>query len=305
VRKKNVYSDAIIFLKSGSVNGDVSLSSKLKGFLSTVSTLGLHTALREAVRRVFGINYTWRGIEMDSTALFRLLRKLISNGYDVYEVGGEITVKTYFGEVCVEKEDWNLLLVDTIYFPELCDNMYGCAGVDNGIVIDIGAYIGDTALYFIHRGARRVYAFEPVEKFYRYLLRNVARNSLEDKVIAFNYGAWFKNSTIMASMEGASTGSKMDYSRPYVELRVRSLKDILEMVYQREGVIDLVKMDCEGCEYSLLRLDEELLRLPKQYIIEIHGAELPIIEAMAYNGFKFEKIKMLGDLVSVYFFKRE
>ena len=154
-------------------------------------------------------------------------------------------------------------------------------------------------------GARRVYAFEPVEKFYRYLLRNVARNSLEDKVIAFNYGAWFKNSTIMASMEGASTGSKMDYSRPYVELRVRSLKDILEMVYQREGVIDLVKMDCEGCEYSLLRLDEELLRLPKQYIIEIHGAKLPIIEAMAYNGFKFEKIKMLGDLVSVYFFKRE
>jgi len=47
------------------------------------------------------------------------------------------------------------------------------------------------------------------------------------------------------------------------------LKDILEIVYQREGVIDLVKMDCEGCEYSLLRLDEDLLKLPKQYIVEI------------------------------------
>ena len=262
----------------------------MKGFLFTVNTLGFHTAFREAVRRVFGINYTWRGVQIDSTALFRLLRKLISNGYDVYGIGGEITVKTYFGEVCVKKEDWNLLLVDTIYSPGLCDNMYGCAYVDNGIVIDIGAYIGDTALYFIHRGARRVYAFEPVEKFYRYLLRNVARNSLEDRVIAFNYGVWFKNSAIKANMEGAGTGSKMDYSRPYVGLKVRSLKDIFEMVYEREGVIDLVKMDCEGCEYSLLRLDKELLSLPKQYIIEIHGVELPIIDVMACSGFKAEKI---------------
>jgi FkbM family methyltransferase len=242
---------------------------------------------------------------MDSTALFRLLRKLISNGYDVYGVGGEITIKTYFGEVCVEKEDWNLLLVDTIYFPGLCDKMYGCVDVDNGIVIDIGAYIGDTALYFIHRGARRVYAFEPVEKFYRYLLKNVARNSLEDKVIAFNYGAWFKNSTIRASMEDASTGSKMDYRRPCVELKVRSLKDIFEMVYEREGVIDLVKMDCEGCEYSLLRLDGDLLSLPKQYIIGIHGAELPIIDVMTCNGFKAERTLQVRDSVNVYFLKKK
>jgi FkbM family methyltransferase len=54
-----------------------------------------------------------------------------------------------------------------------------------------------------------------------------------------------------------------------MEPKVKSLKDILEIVYQREGVIDLVKMDCEGCEYSLLRLDEDLLKLPKQYIVEI------------------------------------
>lgn len=207
----------------------------MKGFLSTVNTLGLHMALREAIRRVFGIGYTWKGIKVDSAILFRLLRKLAYNGYEVYVSGEEIVVKTLFGEICVEKEDWNLLLVDTIYFPELCDDMYGCVDVDNGIVVDIGAYIGDTALYFIHRGARRVYAFEPVKKFYKYLLRNITRNNLEDRVIAFNYGAWFKNSTIMVSMEGAGTGSKMDYSRPCMELKVKSLKDILEMVYQKGG----------------------------------------------------------------------
>jgi coenzyme F420-reducing hydrogenase gamma subunit len=83
------------------------------------------------------------------------------------------------------------------------------------------------------------------------------------------------------------------------------LKDIFEMVYEREGVINLEKMDCEGCEYSLLKLDEELLRLPKQYIIEIHGAELPILDVMTCNGFKAEKMLQVGDLVNVYFLKKE
>jgi hypothetical protein len=63
-------------------------------------------------------------------------------------------------------------------------------------------------------------------------------------------------------------------------------------------------MDCEGCEYSLLRIGEELLRLSKQYIIEIHGTELPIIDIMTHNGFKAEKYYQIEDLVSVYYFKR-
>jgi hypothetical protein len=38
-------------------------------------------ALREVVRRVFGISYTWKSIiEVNSVILFRLLRKLASNG---------------------------------------------------------------------------------------------------------------------------------------------------------------------------------------------------------------------------------
>ena len=85
------------------------------------------------------------------------------------------------------------------------------------------------------------------------------------RIMAFSYGAWFRDATIRTNINGAGTGLRVDYSRPHVELKVRSLKDILEMVYEREGAIDLVKMDCEGCEYSLLRIGEELLRLSKQY----------------------------------------
>jgi FkbM family methyltransferase len=213
----------------------------------------------------------------------------------------EIIVRTYFGEIGVNREDYDLLNV----LLEPLEEMYGCVNVNDKIVIDIGAYIGDTALYFIHRGARKVYVFEPVEKFYRYLLRNIARNNLEDRIIAFNYGAWFRDTVIRTNIMGGATGLRIDYNHPYVDLEVRSLKDILKIVHEREGVIDLVKMDCEGCEYSLLRLDEELLRLPKHYIVEIHGAELLIIDVMVHGGFKVEKIRQIHDLVSIYLFKNE
>jgi len=265
---------------------DMSLSNKLRGFLFTVDILGFHTALREAVRRIFGVSYTWEGIQVNSTTLFRFLRKLVSSGYKVYGSKERLWVKTYFGEIGVDIQDYDLL---NVLFEPL-EEMYGCADVDGGVVVDIGAYIGETALYFIHRGARRVYTFEPVEKFYRYLLRNISRNNLEDRIMPFNYCVWFRDTIIRANVDGTGTGLRMNYGRPCVELRVRSLEDILKMVYEREGAIDLVKMDCEGCEYSLLRLDEKSLRLPKQYIVEIHGAELPIMDTMTHNGFKAEKI---------------
>ena len=264
----------------------MSLSNKLRGFLFTVDMLGFHTALREAVRRIFGVSYTWGGIQVNSTILFRFLRKLVSRGYKVYGSKERLWVKTYFGEIGVDIQDYDLL---NVLFEPL-EEMYGCADVDGGVVVNIGAYIGETALYFIHRGARRVYTFEPVEKFYRYLLRNISRNNLEDRIMPFNYCVWFRDTIIRANVDGTGTGLRMNYGRPCVELRVRSLEDILKMVYEREGAIDLVKMDCEGCEYSLLRLDEKSLRLPKQYIVEIHGAELPIMDTMTHNGFKAEKI---------------
>jgi len=75
------------------------LNSRLRGFLLTVNTLGLSWTLRETIRRVFGIGYTWRSIRVDSASLFRLLRKLVFNRYDVYGSGEEVVVKTYLARL--------------------------------------------------------------------------------------------------------------------------------------------------------------------------------------------------------------
>ena len=47
-------------------------------------------------------------------------------------------------------------------------------------VLDIGASIGDTAVYFALRGAREVVAFEPYPFPYQFALRNVEANGLRN-----------------------------------------------------------------------------------------------------------------------------
>ncbi|MGC9079388.1 MAG: FkbM family methyltransferase, partial [Nanopusillaceae archaeon] len=54
-----------------------------------------------------------------------------------------------------------------------------------------------------------------------------------------------------------------------------TLKEIIDM-FNGEN-IDLLKMDCEGCEYSLLCLPDNVLKYSREYIIEIHGSPQVLI----------------------------
>jgi tRNA/tmRNA/rRNA uracil-C5-methylase (TrmA/RlmC/RlmD family) len=64
--------------------------------------------------------------------------------------------------------------------------MYSVVDVRGKTVIDIGAYVGDTAIYFVLRGARKVIALEPNPFAYQEMLENIKLNGLEDKIIPVN-----------------------------------------------------------------------------------------------------------------------
>ena len=272
----------------------------LKGLVFTLNTLGLKVTLREVLRRTLGLKYQYKGIPIDSHSSFRFIRNMIWKDYDLYGLDGEIVVRTPFGEVGVEASDYGLLYV----LLEPLIEMYGNINVDNAVVVDVGAFLGETALLFVKRGAKRVYAFEPVKTFYDYLVKNIARNSAEDKIIPFNCGIWFRNTVLNVTLLGTGTGLKVNANHPSVELDVRDLKDVLTMIHDKEGVIDLVKMDCEGCEYSLLQLDEEYIKLSKQYIMEIHGCETSLIDKMLQAGYNSKLILKLNEWVKIYLFTR-
>ncbi|MEM1902714.1 MAG: FkbM family methyltransferase [Pyrobaculum sp.] len=173
------------------------------------------------------------------------------------------------------------------------------ADVKGGVVLDVGAGIGDSTLFFVSRGARRVYAFEPVEKHFRYLVDNIARNNAVDRVVAFNYGLWVEDGVLKVKYESFRTGSSIGDE---VELKVRRLGDVLREIAETEGGIDLVKMNCEGCEYALLTTPCEVVRLARQYIMEIHGTPIPLIHHMSKCGYDAKLIVGATDFINVYRF---
>jgi tRNA A58 N-methylase Trm61 len=88
-----------------------------------------------------------------------------------------ITVKD-LGKFYIKKDVW----------PVLNQNEYEILDVKDKVVLDIGAYVGDSAIYFIRKGAKKVYAYEAVKDFYEIMLKNIELNNLQDKIIPTNKG---------------------------------------------------------------------------------------------------------------------
>jgi hypothetical protein len=55
-------------------------------------------------------------------------------------------------------------------------------------VINVGAYIGATTIYFALKGARRIIAIEPHPGAFLEMVENIKLNGLEDKAILINAG---------------------------------------------------------------------------------------------------------------------
>lgn len=170
--------------------------------------------------------------------------------------------------------------------------------VNNKIIIDIGANIGDTALNFINRGAKRIYSVEPIPQTYKYLLKNISNNSLEDRIIPFNVGIGNKNEKLIIPIrENASGGNSATFiernrqNKQYskeVEVRIITLDELSRQISTK---VDIIKIDCEGCEYSIIKNDYLIEYFnPEIIIIEYHKGEYNIQEWLKSNNYEVEKI---------------
>ncbi|QKR00847.1 FkbM family methyltransferase [Metallosphaera tengchongensis] len=111
-------------------------------------------------------------------------------------------------------------------------------------VVDVGAYIGDTAVFFAVKDAKRVIGFELLPSVYKVALENVELNGLEDRVALINADVGSKDGTIKVP-------SVIDLDKSGV-FHVTDEGDIEEPLYPLKRVRELVKdpyllkMDCEG-----------------------------------------------------------
>ena len=142
-----------------------------------------------------------------------------------------------------------------------------CAGVDAPVVFDVGANVGDYSL-LVRRlipGAV-VYAFEPARSTYRQLEEQIAAAGAGDRIRPFNLGFSDAERDVVlysytADGHEASVLASIDQRLPtqVIDVRTSDTERIqvqtIDRFCEAEGVgrIDLLKLDVEGHELSILR----------------------------------------------------
>lgn len=118
------------------------------------------------------------------------------------------------------------------------EKMYGFLNYTGRSVLDIGADWGSTPHFFLTKGARSVIAVEAGRNNYDEMIKNL------------------KGETRVLPMY----------------LTIQEAEDITRLI--RNLLPEIVKIDCEGCEQALVNVPQDILQIPREYVIEIHGEKL-------------------------------
>lgn len=176
------------------------------------------------------------------------------------------------------------------------------------IVFDIGAYKGDTAIYFADRVGKegKVYSFEPVKSNYNFLVKNIALNEMEDIIVPVNKGCSNKSGFLKAiSVKSGAPWSFLSEGEEGEEVEVISIDEFIET--NNISKLDFMKMDVEGWEDKvILGVQNTIKRFnPKVVIPLYHNASdlftIPLLMNNIGNYHLYIRCKMEGPFgISLY-----
>jgi len=168
---------------------------------------------------------------------------------------------------------------------EFFDEPHSGLDVHGRIVVDIGAYIGDTPIYFALNGAKHVYALEPYPYSYELAKENVMANNLSGKITMVNAGCGSSNGIIRINADYKNlAGSGLDQSKSGKSVPIMSLESIARKYRLKNAAL---KIDCEGCEYDIvLKSKRETLRKFSRILIEYHYGYTRLEKKLKVSGFK-------------------
>ena len=163
-------------------------------------------------------------------------------------------------------------------------NKHNLIDVKSRDVVDVGAYVGDSTLYYILAGkAKHVYGFEPYKRYFNLARKAVLENDLDKKITMFNcavagkdsYGFLNEASDDFMVSAKASAGSK--------RIRALSLDTISGKLKLRGAAL---KVDCEGCERDIfLHVSSETLEKFDSIHVEYHYGYKDLVDRLRKEGF--------------------
>lgn len=162
-------------------------------------------------------------------------------------------------------------------------DQYSFLSVRGETVLDIGANIGDSPIYFVMNDAKKVIALEPFPSLFSIAERNVLENNLKSKITLVQGGYGTESEVFTVDNESNVYSNVVPSDSGNVKVVLHSLKGIRNCFDLNDAVL---KMDCEGAEYDIVREDDETLRTFKRIQIEYHHKDpKPIAKRLESAGF--------------------
>lgn len=219
------------------------------------------------------------------------LAHLVANGWEVLHVGSyDIILQEPGSSVRLRARTdvgADLSFIDLVFVEKI----YG-TDFFGKTVIDAGAYIGETAVYFANRGAVRVISLEPFQKNFELGLENVTRMnnfentitllqaalSTEERTADFEFFPDSPNANRIASAENNPSSN-------LVKVKITTLDSVMREFDLRR--INVLKLNCEGEEYPIIdSLTERTASLIDSIYIEFHKGPARLIARLERLGYE-------------------
>jgi len=215
---------------------------------------------------------------------FWKLRNIVYRGWKIVDYKAPLFhVKRGNITICAPLEQLGVL-------QEPLEKYYKVVDFENKRVLDIGGYIGYSAVLFSKWGAKDVIVYEAQRENIDLIRKNLKLNSVRGRV----YGIAVAEKDGMIELFYEKMGTTNFGLKGDKKYRVRtiSVSKVLS-----EHSIDIAKFDCEGCEYSLLSVSCDVIRRIPVYIIEYHRGLEKLKEKFENCGYYVKRLWKINENV--------
>jgi FkbM family methyltransferase len=168
---------------------------------------------------------------------------------------------------------------------------HGYVPRDGWVVFDVGAYVGIYSLWASRLVSDDfVAAFEPNPMAFRWLISNIELNNATNiKALPYALGDKITKQKLYVAGENEEASSLI--MNHIIDNPIGGYPIVGEFVVPvvtldiGDAIVDVVKMDCEGCEWALLTLTCQEIRRAEEWAIEIHGPEPLLVRKLEKCGF--------------------
>ncbi len=169
---------------------------------------------------------------------------------------------------------------------------------DGECLVDIGANVGDTAIYFANKGYN-VFAFEPLPHICEIAKKNIELNpSIKEKITFINKAVSCKKGTLTINFNEGNTGGASQFTKASQQIDVDTVT-IEDVIKEYDIKPHILKIDCEGCEVNIIQYSDLSMfnQIIMEYPTNVTGVDENIlIDALENQGFELKsQIKLKYD----------